>query len=813
MTKTMTYLFCLTCLFFTHSLSGQGLQYENQIIETINVTVHTGSEDISDNTAVLARMSTKQGGIFSQIEFDEDLKSLAQDFDRIEPCIESIDNKLFLTLDLWPKPTIRSLGWKGAREITASQLQSELGINVGSVYERHAFNQAFHKLKAYYISKGFFEVELDYHVLPVPDSNTVDIRIDITEGRSGKIQEIIFINFTDDEQYSLLHQMITKKYNIFTSWFTQEGIYNEEAIQQDRLVTINYLQNEGYADAHVDITVAESCKTNRIIVTVTADRGEQYLLGQLSFEGNKIICNEEIDPLFLVRRGMPFSIEKIRDTLEAITDAYGKLGYIDAVVDFEPELIEGEPCYNVHFTIEEGEQFRVGMIRVFGNTLTKTPVILHETLITPGEIFNNIKLKKTEERLRNIGFFKNVNVYAVKGTDSCNLPGNYRDVYIEVEETNTGQFSAFLGYSSVEEIFGGINVTERNFNYEGISRVWREGLCALRGGGEFVNLTAQIGQKSSSYVLSWTKPYFMDTKWTVGFDLAKTSTRYISNEYDLDTLGLNLRANYDINRFLRAGLHYRLTNGIVRLHHFSYDSVPPLPPNPTSEQIENHMYLLHRLAQDEKAKAELRHDAHIHGLISAVGASLSYDSTDHPIKPRQGFKSKLFVEYAGVGGDHTFLSLGYVNSYYIPVGSRSYLRYRADFRFIQPLWDTRYDTIPLDERIFLGGEYTIRGYRPYRLGPQYEHSHIPRGGLSMQLYSVELNRRIMKDIEVFTFFDAGQLSKNTWEFGRLSVALGYGIRFKLIESIPQITLGMGYPINPRNRSEVKKFFFSLGGNF
>ena len=152
---------------------------------------------------------------------------------------------------------------------------------------------------------------------------------------------------------------------------------------------------------------------------------------------------------------------------------------------------------------------------------TKTPVILHETLLIPGEIFNTLKLKATERRLTNMGYFKNVNVYIVKGTESSLLEGNYRDVYIEVEETNTGQFSAFLGYSSVEELFGGINITERNFNHEGLYYMWRDGLRALRGGGEYINLTTQIGQKSRSYTLSWTKPYFMDTKWTIGFDLSK----------------------------------------------------------------------------------------------------------------------------------------------------------------------------------------------------------------------------------------------------------------------------------------------------
>ncbi|MBA3721911.1 MAG: outer membrane protein assembly factor BamA [Parachlamydiaceae bacterium] len=797
MTKILTnslYLFCLLLLF---PLFGYSQQLENNLIEKIDVVFHAASGSIFDSKPILARMSTKQGGFFSQADFDEDLKTLATDFDRIEPTVEVIDDKVYITLNIWPKPIIRSLEWHGNKQVLTRRLQRELGIKCFEAYERQEFNKAFHKIKAYYMRKGFFEAEIDYQVVPNIDTNEVDIIIEINEGRSGKIQKIVFVNFDEQEEHEILQDMITKKYNIFMSWITQEGTYNEDAIQQDQLIITNYLQNEGYADAQVDISVAESPKTNRIIVTITADRGEPYFFGCLSFEGNKIISDEIIDRLFTIRRGDPYSLESIRETIDLLTEAYGRLGYIDAIIDFDSKLVDGENLYDLHFKIEEGEQYRVGLIRVFGNTVTKTPVILHETLLIPGEIFNSIKLKKTEERLQNIGYFKNVNVYIVKGTESSSLPGNYRDVYIEVEETSTGQFSAFVGYSSVEEIFGGINITERNFNHEGFYYLKRDGLKALRGGGEFVNATAQIGQKSSSYVLSWTKPYFMDTKWTIGFDLSNSCQRYISKEYDLETIGLNLRAHYNINQFVRLGFHYRLKNGFVFLHTHEEES----------EARHYHDY------RELEGLHDLRREAHIHGLISAVGTSLSYDSTNHPIKPSKGFRSRFSLEFAGVGGDHTFLNAGYFNCYYLSVGSRSIIKYRADFRFIQPIGSTHYSTMPLDERIFLGGEFTVRGFRPYRLGPQYEGTHIPRGGLSMQLYSIEMNRRIIEDLEAFVFFDAAHLSKETWNFGRLSLSIGYGIKFKLISSIPPLTIGMGYPLNPRNRSEVKKFFLSVGGNF
>jgi outer membrane protein insertion porin family len=782
--KNVITLALLVCLFHLSSLFGQILQYENHIIKKIEIILHTKCGIVNDSCSVSSRMSTKEGGFFSQSSFDEDLKTLALEYDRIEPTIEAEDDSIIIHIDIWDKPTIRTIRWHGNHHMKTSCLQSELVIKNFDVYNRQEFNTAFHKLKNYYIKKGYFEAELDYQVENDCEANEVIIDICIREGRSGKIQEIQFINFTEKEESEILHKLITKKYNLFLSWINNEGTYNEEAIQQDKLVITNYLQNEGYADAQVELTVVESCKAkDRIIVTFEADKGERYYYGRLSFDGNKIICDEEIDRLFEIREGEPYSIENIRDTLEVLTDAYGRLGYIDAFVDFEPELIEGEYRYNIHFTFEEGEQYRIGLLHVFGNTTTKTPVILHETLLIPGEIFNISKLKATEVRLSNIGYFKNVNVYVVKGTESS-LGKNYRDVFIEVEETGTGQFSAFLGYSTTEQIFGGINITEKNFNHEGFYYFMRDGMAAFRGGGEYAHLTAQIGQKSRNYTFSWTKPYFMDTQWIIGFDLSKSCSQYISKDYEIDTIALVLRAQYNINQFVRTGVQYRLKNGILRLHH-------------GGEHIKG-----------------LEKASHLSDLISAVGYTLSYDSTNHPVKPSHGFKSKLLLEYAGLGGNHCFFSLGYFNSYFLKIGSRMVLKYRADIKFIQPLFHTTADTIPVDERIFLGGEFNIRGYRPYRLGPQFGHDNdAPKGGISMQLLSVELSRRLTQDYEAFTFMDAGHLSGNTWEFGRMSMSVGVGMNCKFLDCLPPITLGVGYPLNPRNRSEVKKFFISVGGNF
>lgn len=791
MFKKVLLAFCtLFCLL--SALGRAEDQYENHIIDQIDVVmVNLPQGTIFDPNAVRVRMKNRIGGLFSQMDFDADLKCLAADFDRIEPEVTNVEGKIFITLKLWPKPIVRSIQWHGNSKLKTSKLQDELGVTAGTLFNRRGFNQAFHKVKAYYVSKGFFEAQLDYQVVPDADCNAVDIHITIDEGRAGRIKKINFHNFTYDERLELLEMMVTKEFNIFLSWLTDEGTYREEMIQQDELAVLNYLQNKGYADARVRIEVNEApgCK-DRIIVTVIADRGERYRFNKFIIEGNKLYCEEEIRKRFYIEEGGYYSLEDIYTTLRRVQNFYGKSGYIDTIVDFEAILIEGENAYDVILRIEEGEQHRVGLIQVFGNYWTQTNVILHETLLVPGEVFNSEKLRKTEERLLNIGYFKCVNVFAVKSEGPSILGEEYRDVHIEVEEASTGHFGASFGYSTSESIFGSLEFSENNFNSAGLRSLFTQGIRGLRGGGEFLSLKFTAGTKTRNYVLSWSKPYFLDSLWTVGFDIDRVSNRYVSNAYDIETTGFTVKGLRLINTFVRAGVHYRIKNTHLHIH------------------------------DKRTAPKDLRKEARKSGLLSAVGGSWVYDSTNHPLSPTTGFKSRVEGEFAGLGGMHTFISTGYINNYYftLPAWDCSGVwRFRADFQFILPLGSTSAEDIPMDERFFLGGDHLVRGYRPYWLGPKFKSETTkeedPSGGISLQFLSLEYSRPLVKIAEGFLFLDAGALSNNPIGLGKIYVSTGFGVKLCIVPGGPPLILGLGFPLNPGEKHDIKRFFMSLGGRF
>lgn len=756
--------------------------YEGKKISHIDIQVQKWDPTHSPDPSLIEKqMKTREGESFSQLTFDADLKKLADDFDRVEPSIHVENGELVLVLKIWPKPILHQILWYGNEKFSTSKLQKELGIKPNTVFNRIEFNKKLTKIKEFYVKRGYFESQISYTIVPIEGTNQVDVEIDVDEGRSGKIKKIAFEGFSKKEQSDLLEKMYTRKYNILLSWFTGTGVIQEEALEQDRMTIVSYLHDKGYADAKVDIAALDDHNSDRIIVKITAHKGPLYHFGDVEIQGNTLLTTEELKKHLLVQGGKPYSAEELRLTAQAMKDAYGQKGYIDTQVQYETKLLEDETVFDVDFYISEGEQFKIGLIRVVGNTSTHANVILRESLLVPGEVFDARKLQATQQRLENIGYFKEVNVYAVKSSESLGLGSNYRDVYVEVEETATGNVSMFLGFSSTDDVFGGLELTERNFNITGMGSMFSDGLSSLRGGGEYVHVRASVGSKQTNYLVSWMDPYVRDSLWRLGFEISKTTSNLQSKDYDIDTYGFSVFSGYPLSSYWTFNTKYRFR--------YTDSDVNEKKTGRDAQKLDNS------------------------GILGGISASISYDSTDSAKKAHRGLRSLLEAEYVGLGGKFIFARAGYLNTLYLPVWAKGTFKVRADAKFIFPLFGNQDHRVPLSERLFLGGVGSVRGYKPYIIGPKDSTSRDPLGGISSGLFSLEYCQEIFKLLDAFVFFDAGVVSRSKLSFNhrQIRTSAGVGLRIELMNRTP-IIVGYGVPFNAK-KGEKEKFFFSMGGQF
>ncbi|MBS0621733.1 MAG: outer membrane protein assembly factor BamA [Verrucomicrobia bacterium] len=819
--------------FLPSVLFAQVQPYTNLTVGGVEVELHHATAEVAKANAQTVRtnLKTKVGERFSQLDFDEDLKHLAEEYDRVEPTLQTKGDNLFITLNLWPKPMIRAITFEGNRHIKSSKLRNELDVSIDTVFNRAEFASKFNALREFYVKKGYFEAELTYKIIPDPQTNSITIAVQVDEGRSGRVKKISFEGFSRAEEKELLEMIYSKKYSLLTSWLTQKGTYHEEAVEQDRYTVLNYLHNQGYADAAVEIEVIEQ-KRNGLELLFTAHRGPLYHLGKITFSGNTLLSDEVVEKALGLKAGDPYSPEKLHEASKRVQNLFGAQGYIESAVSYEPLLHPNDRIYDVHFQIFEGEQYRVGLVHIVGNRSTQNRVILHETTCTPGEVFDVRKLEQTEAILRNVGYFENVNVYPVRPPSEDEIGPYYRDIHIEVEEASTGSIGLFGGASSIDSLFGGVELVEKNFNIGGFGNLISRGPRALRGGGEYLRLRVNFGQKERSYTASWTKPFFLDSCWVVGVDLNRTLSNINSDDYTIKNWSVNTRANYPIDRYVNLGFHGRIRYNTTSLSSGFRSSLKEAIGNvartglgPVTKVGEEITQSVMNAQEAEKAQArtfkkfpgtsieakKLLQEANSSGPVVAWGSSIIYDTVDwcHT----NGYHCALEGELAAWPGNFSYLSFAYLNVYYQSLGRLGVLKLRSDNRFIMPIWGQDGDLIPLGERIFLGGETTVRGYRSFTLGPQFGPDE-PRGGLSSMLVSGEINKRLLPRVEGFVFVDGGYLSGNSWEVSTFRWTTGFGFRLDIMQGMP-LMIGWGFPLNVAevNKNDVETFFFSFGGRF
>lgn len=784
-------LFCVSTAAILAPNSGSFLSAQERVnYETLRISKILVDEDggVSAQTrSLISGLKTKEGEYFSQTVFDADLKQLSTDFAQVVPKVQVVDGSVEIKLSLSKRPIIHSVTITGNSEYKTDKLLKELAIEDKTVFDRQTFMKAFNKLRAYYIKRGYFDAKLSYEQKPAKEHGQIDIIITINEGPCGKVDEIRFVNFTAKEQEELDDHLATKEYAWWHSWLTDTGYFNKERAQQDELGILSLLQNEGYADATVEAKVVPvTGKKDKVRVEFICNRGDLYTISNVTVEGNTLFTNKELLNAIGITDNAPYSPEALRNSARNVYELYGKKGYIDAMITPEGRLDRKTRSYSIAFRIQEGKQFRVGLIKIFGNIKTDASVILHETPLVPGEVFDTTLLIKTQERLQNVGYFQAVNVYAVR-TSQLAAPGStFRDIHIEVDEKGTtANFNAFIGYSRTEGVVGGAGINESNFRMAGIPRLFTDGFRALRGAGEYAGLNVQVGTKQLQYNATWTKPYFMDTKWILGVDLQKMRNSYAVSDYTINSETATVTLNYPVNAFVKVGGHYRIKNSEISLKGIDHD----------------------------RRNRELIRESHNGGLISALGVNWNYDSTNHPVLPTQGLRSTVSLEYAGLGGDHRFFTFGYVNTLFWSPFEKGLFRFRGNVHMIKTVLGTHPRELPLAERLYMGGEQSMRGYRFNTVGPRFhDEKHTPRGGTSSVLLSAEYDYPIMKRLSAFVFLDAGNAYWRQLTIGRLFVTTGFGGKVKITETAPLI-FGWGFPLHAQHKDDVQRFFFSIGTQF
>ena len=311
---------------------------------------------------------------------------------------------------------------------------------------------------------------------------------------------------------------------------SSDDTYDPDRVSFDEELLRRFYNARGYADFQVVSTVAELTPDGKeFYITFTLEEGPQYKFGEIKVETTlKDLQTEQIIALAESVQGDVYNADLVESTIQAFTDEIGRLGY--AFVEIQPQLQRNAEnlTIDVIYQIAEGQKVYVERIDISGNLRTLDQVIRREFRLAEGDAFNSALLRRSQQRLRNLGFFESVDVTTEQGSSPDRVV-----IKTKVVERSTGELSFGAGFSTQDGVLGDVRLTERN----------------LLGKGQDLRANFTVSQRRQQIDLSFTEPYFLERDLAAGFDLFRSRTDFQrESSYDETSTGGTLRLGYPLDR-------------------------------------------------------------------------------------------------------------------------------------------------------------------------------------------------------------------------------------------------------------------------
>jgi outer membrane protein insertion porin family len=764
---------------------------------------------------LLFYISTKPGDAYDERKLREDFKRLWDTGFLDDLQIDVVDGPggKVVRFKVTERKRIQIVDFRGSKDLTNSNIEDALKeadaqIKVDTFYDPAKARKVERIIKEMLAQKGRPFATVKHEAKNIGGSGQ-QLSFIIDDGPKAKVDEIVFDGnnvFSDKTLSSKMKKIKTPGFTNL-SWLGGKTTYTEDKWlggekdpQGDRGRLESFYLDRGYVTARIgqpklSYTDGKSgwwkkrpVKLLRLEIPVT--EGEQYLIGDVKFEGLTVLKEPFVRSFFKMTPGDVYNDSKFKKAYEKLRDVYGSLGYFQWTGSTQRKPDPEKKVVDITVKMEEDKQYFLGRISFTGNDSTRDKVIRREVYMNEGDVFNTEALKMSIKRVNQLGYFKPME--GAPDIRPSETAENKVDVTFKVEEQNRNQFTFGGGVSGLEGTFINASFSTTNF----------------LGAGETFQIYAQSGKRTKNYSLSVSEPYFLDRPITAGVDLFKRKITYYSyanvSGYTQESTGASLVTGFLVGKWSRAFLNY--TYEVIKLSEADpADLTDPFYPGAGGINYGPQYDPL--LYGDFGKRTESR-----------ITPNLVYNTVDSPFTPRAGMRHTATFMFAGgpLGGTVNYYRPNLESIIYLPIRRKMSLGMRAEAALIRPFGDTA--VLPLYQRYFLGGETQVRGYPIRSIGP-IDSQGRALGGNKFALFNAEYYFDVFGPVRALLFFDAGQayLEQQEFSFGDFRISTGAEVRF--IMPVLNVPFRLIYAINP-NRTPYEKLYvdystfkFAVGTTF
>jgi len=683
---------------------------------------------------------------------DNDIKALYESglVDDVRVLAEPQGGSVRVVYAVVTRPEFVGVGFVGNSVFSDTKLARESDLKAGGALSDQMILDARRNIEELYEDSGYPDVVISHRFQEALAGGGAELIFVIDEGEKNEIRDIRFEGNTTFDDRTLRRQMDVEEKGLF-SFITRSGRFEVEQLDQDLEAVLDFYRTKGYLRVSSPGIRREPVGDGRVDLVIPINEGEKYTVKGVGFGRMSVFDEEELYPVLTLQGGDPYNSRKMRADMTTIRSFYGSRGYADATVT--PDIRDAGPNQvEVIYRITEGQRFRVGAVNIQGNTKTQDRVIRREVPLKPDDNFNSVELDTTRSRLQGLQYFNNVEVTSSPSARG----GNYRDVDILVDERRTGSISAGLGFSSIDSVVGFINVEQANFD---IRNPW-----SFTGGGQRFAADLRIGTERVDAGISLTEPWFLGQQLALSGELFYRDSRFFSDVFEQKNAGGAIALRKPLGEKTSIRAEYRLEQVDITLDNgvFALSG----PPGPISGFI-------------PEAGDYIR---------SAISVNWIYDSRDAVIETREGTRIDVGAFVAGtfLGGDVDVVGMNVRAQKWWNLSWDSILSINSELAFV----DATSGTVPIFDRLFLGGARTLRGFEFRDIGPRDPVTGEVLGGTSLGFMSLEYSVPVIDNVRVAAFYDTGFVNQAS----ELYHDVGLGVRLKLPVSPVPIALDYAFPI-------------------
>jgi outer membrane protein insertion porin family len=557
--------------------------------------------------------------------------------------------------------------------------------------------------------------------------------------------------FSDSE---LLAELLIKARPWYLFW-ENENIFDPLTFREDLERLRRFYEARGYYQTRVTYDLMVDPQTSELEVKIQVLEGPPVIISQVKVE---VSGNSLSPPELPIKEGEIFTEESYRKGEEVLRQFFLDRGYAYVTTERHAEVNVDADQVSIQYRADPGPLSFFGDTTVQGTDKVDPEIVLRELSYQAGEVFSAAKIAESEKKILALDLFGLVRVKPKE------VPGKPSVVPMEVQvaEKEPREIRVGVGYGTEDQFRAQLRWQHNNW----------------LGGGRHFSILAQYSSIFTTGAIRFVQPHFLSPSTQAIVNLSQD--REDEDTYLNNATRFNPRLDHIFSPHLSGGIWYRL----------EYE----------------------RLSKISEATIEALGPVRNRGLLSGPSLALSWNTSDGPLKPTKGEVVTLRLDQAGKiwGGQFSFYKVTAEAKKYLFLGWETVLAGRLKIGFAEPLGPE--ENLPISERLYAGGENSVRGYPRRKLGPLNANGD-PIGGLSLLEGAVELRRPIWGPVGGALFLDFGQVSTRSFDppINDLKFAAGFGLNYQT--PIGPLELYLGFPFRPPSGDRPWQVYFSVGAFF